>query len=76
MRDDDLPSKGESLEGQREFSDLKVISNCYKLTHRLKIITLNVWTSDKGHITALQFYYTEGESFYVGKKSAEPNTVT
>jgi hypothetical protein len=76
VKDDDLVVKGEDVEGQVEFSDTKAIPHCDKLTHKLKIVTLNVWTSDKGYITALQFYYTDGDSFFVGKKSAEPTTVT
>ena len=58
------------------FSDVRNIANCDKVVDRLRIVMLHVWTSDKGYIMALQFYYTNGEAFFVGKKSHEFNIVT
>ena len=59
-----------------EFSDKKVIKNYDQIFYKLKIVTICVWTSEKGYIVAFQFYYTDGDSFFVGAKSAEFNLVT
>lgn len=70
VKDNEIVAKGENLEGQVEFNDRKVIKNFDKIVDKLKIVTVNVWTDEKGHIISIQFYYTDDESFFVGTKSA------
>ncbi len=52
-----------------EFTDKKVIKNYDHIIDKLKIVTVNIWTNEKGHINTLQSFYTDGESFFIGGKS-------
>ncbi len=45
MGDGDVVIKGESLEGEVAFTDNKVIPNYDQIVNKLKIITINIWTT-------------------------------